>query len=108
MVAGVSKVMEKDQGFADGLPLPPGSPSHPLAQRKNPGAVTCPGFHPVPTYGGDTVLRLPRENGDERLRLRQLGERFMQIQYDAEALHAELREQTIIEALKALEGGQES
>ena len=79
-----------------------------LQQGDEPGNVTRQQGSPVPTYGGDTVLCLPCKNGDDRLRLRELGERFLQIQYDAEALPTEARERTIIEALKALEGGQES
>ena len=68
-----------------------------------PAAVAAGGPHPVPTYGGDTVLRLPPRGGDEREWLRELGERFMQIQYEAEDLPEAERVQRVIDALKLLE-----
>ena len=68
-----------------------------------PGQVAAFGAKPVPTFGGDTVLCLPSRGGDERERLRELGERFMQIQYNAEDLPEAERVARVIEALQTLE-----
>jgi nitrite reductase/ring-hydroxylating ferredoxin subunit len=61
--------------------------------------------NPIPTYGGDTVLRLLPDGGDDRARLRAIGERVMQIQFDAESLQGAERERTVIDAFRALETG---
>jgi nitrite reductase/ring-hydroxylating ferredoxin subunit len=59
--------------------------------------------NPVPTYGGDTVLHLPQTGTDDSSFLLEVGERVMQIQYDAESLSGETRDQAVIDALKLLE-----
>jgi hypothetical protein len=59
--------------------------------------------NPVPTYGGDSVLSIPTQAGDDSAELTEIGERVMQIQFDAEHLSGDHRDQTVIEALKALE-----
>lgn len=74
-----------------------------LEQGIEPTHVTAAGIAPVPTCGGDTVLHLPRIDDDERARLRELGERFMQIQFDAEDLPEAERIRHVVRALRALE-----
>ena len=58
---------------------------------------------PVPTYGGDTVLHLPATDGDDSASLIDIGERVMQIQFDAETLTGDERDQTVIDALQSIE-----
>jgi len=58
----------------------------------------------VPTYGCDTVLRLPNPPGrDERAFLRAAQEKIMALKFAAEALPGAERDQTIDQGLKALE-----
>ncbi len=57
---------------------------------------------PVPTYGGDTVLRLPAD-GDDRALLRRTGAAVMDLQFAAEDLEAGARDARIIASLKELE-----
>ncbi len=59
--------------------------------------------NPVPTCGGDTVLAIPPDRDDDRGRLIEVGERVMQIQFDAERLVGEARDREVIAALQALE-----
>jgi len=59
--------------------------------------------NPVPTYGGDTVLKLPVDGGDDSAFLREIGERVMQIQFEAEGLDGAERDRRVIDALQALE-----
>jgi len=59
--------------------------------------------NPVPTYGGDTVLKLPADGGDDSAFLREIGERVMQIQFEAEGLDGAERDRRVIDALQALE-----
>ena len=68
-----------------------------------PEHVTSFRANPIPTYGGDTVLHLPANGTDDSKFLSDIGERVMQIQYDAESLVGETRDQTVIDALKSLE-----
>ena len=65
-------------------------------------AATRDGTAAVPTYGGDTVLRIPPA-GDDRTLLRKAGAEAMAIQFAAEGLAGEDRDRQVIEALKALE-----
>jgi hypothetical protein len=60
---------------------------------------------PVPTYGGDTVLKIEADKKDDSARLNSVGERVMQCQFDAETLPGEVRVRTIVDALKTLESG---
>ncbi len=60
----------------------------------------------MPTYGGDTVLRLPPDPVDDRAALMAWGERFMQIQYDVDELPETERVAGVIEALRAMEAEQ--
>ncbi len=59
--------------------------------------------NPVPTYGGDSVLRIPAQADDDSTTLTEIGESVMQIQFDAETLSGDHRDQAVIEALKAFE-----
>ena len=59
--------------------------------------------NPVPTYGGDTVLHLPQKAEDDRSFLIDIGERVMQIQYDAESMSGAARDHSVIDALRSLE-----
>ncbi|MDH3762737.1 MAG: aromatic ring-hydroxylating dioxygenase subunit alpha [Gammaproteobacteria bacterium] len=59
--------------------------------------------NPIPTYGGDTVVRVPADGKDDAALLNEVGERVMQIQYDAEALVGDARDRQVIDAFKALE-----
>ncbi len=68
-----------------------------------PGQVSAFWQNPVPTYGGDTVLRLPAHTQDDREYLLEIGERVMQLQFDAESLQGEHRDRNVIDALKSLE-----
>ncbi|TNF88885.1 MAG: aromatic ring-hydroxylating dioxygenase subunit alpha [Gammaproteobacteria bacterium] len=74
-----------------------------LEQGRKPGQVTGLWPNPIPTYGGDTVLNVPPNGQDDSELLRQVGERVMQIQFDAEPLQGETRDQRVIDALKSLE-----
>ena len=58
---------------------------------------------PIPTYGGDTVLRIPSAGAEDTALLREIGERVMQMQFDVEALSGSERDQTVVESLKAYE-----
>jgi hypothetical protein len=59
--------------------------------------------NPIPTYGGDTVLRVPADGKDDAALLNDIGERVMQIQYDAEDLVGDARDRQVIDAFKSLE-----
>ena len=76
-----------------------------LENGREPGHVSDFWPNPVPTYGGDTVLRLPENGADDRVRLREVGERVMQIQFEAESLTGAERDRAVIDALKAFEAG---
>ena len=59
--------------------------------------------NPVPTYGGDTVLNIPVDAEDDNRRLRKIGDRVMEIQFDAESMVGRARDEAVIEAFKKLE-----
>ena len=59
--------------------------------------------NPVPTYGGDTVLNLPRKDKDDDQLLQEIGEAVMQIQFGAENMSGSQRDDKIIAAFKQLE-----
>jgi len=58
---------------------------------------------PAPTYGGDTVLRFPVGNGDDRKLLRDVAAAVMEIQFAAEDLTGAARDDQVIAGLKRLE-----
>ncbi len=59
--------------------------------------------NPVPTYGGDTVLNLPRRDKDDGQFLQEIGEAVMQVQFDAENMSGSQRDDKIVAAFKQLE-----
>ncbi len=59
--------------------------------------------NPIPTYGGDTVLRIPEAAQSDRERVTEVGEKVMQFQFDCESLSREERDQAVIDALVAFE-----
>ncbi|MGD8350935.1 MAG: aromatic ring-hydroxylating dioxygenase subunit alpha [Gammaproteobacteria bacterium] len=76
-----------------------------LAAGNEPAQVNDFRPNPVPTYGGDTVLRIPPNGGDDSALLREVGERVMQIQFGAEPLVGAERDRSVIDALGELEAG---
>jgi len=74
-----------------------------LEQGIKPDHVTGIWQNPIPTYGGDTVLRIPPDGQDDSARLQEAGEKVMQIQFEAESLTGATRDSNVIEALKSLE-----
>jgi len=62
--------------------------------------------NPVPTYGGDTVLSIPRGVKNDSKLLQEIDKAVMDIQFSAESLVGSARDKTIIEAMKNLESGQ--
>ena len=58
----------------------------------------------IPTYGGDTVLRIPRNgNPDESQTLSELAHAFMKMQYQADGLNEDERVRFVWERLTELE-----
>ena len=74
-----------------------------LQAGEEPEQVTGRWPNPVPTYGGDTVLHLPPVADNDRDYLIEIGERVLQIQFDAESVTGAARDERIIAALKQLE-----
>jgi nitrite reductase/ring-hydroxylating ferredoxin subunit len=74
-----------------------------LRDGREPDQPTALWPNPIPTYGGDTVLYLPRGPGDDSAFLRAVGERVMDIQFEAESLSGAARDVHVIERLKRLE-----
>ena len=58
---------------------------------------------PVPTFGGDSVLRLPKNGVDDRALLRKAGAAVLQAQFDAEDLAETERLEQVVAALKKIE-----
>ncbi len=61
--------------------------------------------NPVPTYGGDTVLNVPRNDEDDSQLLKSIGETVMKLQFEVEKMTGDERDQKVIDALKRLEAG---
>ena len=58
----------------------------------------------IPTYGGDTVLRIPRkDDSDESQTLSKLAHAFMSIQYQADDLGEDERVRFVCEKLTEME-----
>ena len=75
-----------------------------VAAGERPLRVTDLAPNPVPTYGGDSVLALPRDGEtDESGRFSRLAHAFMQMQYDADGLPEPERVAFVTGRLKALE-----
>jgi hypothetical protein len=79
-----------------------------LEQGIEPSHVTGSWPNPIPTYGGDTVLRVPRQAGGDNALLTEIGERVMQIQFEAESMSGAARDEAVIAALKSLEAKYQS
>jgi hypothetical protein len=59
---------------------------------------------PIPTFGGDTMLRIPEQEGrDDGAVLKEVAHKVAEIYMAADALTAEARETSIIENLKSYE-----
>ncbi len=74
-----------------------------LENGKSPAQVQNFWKNPVPTYGGDTVLHIPPSADDDSRFLLEIGQRVMQIQFEAESKTGAERDHTVIEALIKLE-----
>jgi hypothetical protein len=60
--------------------------------------------NPIPTYGGDTVLRLPQKVGRDDIVFRQdITKAVLKAQYDADGLVGDNRDAQVISALKHIE-----
>ena len=77
-----------------------------LASGGRPLRARANSFGTIPTYGGDTVLRMPRESADsEAEELSALAHRFIKIQYQVDDLAEVERIAAVKECLKELEVG---
>ena len=75
-----------------------------MAAGERPLRVTDRASSPVPTYGGDSVLAIPRDGeADESERFSRLAHAFMQMQFDADALPEPERVAFVTERLRVLE-----
>ena len=76
-----------------------------VAAGRAPMHVTAFRPNPVPTYGGDTVLRMPPVGaGDESARLSRLAHRLMELQYAADPLAEPERVALVTREMRELEG----
>lgn len=75
-----------------------------VARGEPPRQVTDLGLSPVPTYGGDTVLNMPRRGaGDEADGMSRLAYAFMNAQFEADGLAEPERLELVVQRLKILE-----
>ena len=74
-----------------------------LENGEEPGHVVADFQNPVPTYGGDTVLRVPADENDDSALMRDIGEKVMQMQFDVETIKGDDRDNRVIDNLKNLE-----
>jgi len=75
-----------------------------VAEGGAPGRATDLGLLPLPTYGGDTVLKAPRRNQeDESEQLSRLAHAFMDLQFEADAMAEPQRVAFVTDGLKKLE-----
>ncbi len=75
-----------------------------VAQGTQPMMATDLGLTPVPTYGGDTVLAMPRRNDeDESEELSTLAHAFVDVQFEADSMPESQRVAFVTDRLKALE-----
>ena len=61
------------------------------------------GPNPVPTYGGDSVLTIPKCGDDESAELSKLAQAFMGAQFEADSMPEPERIEFVTARLKALE-----
>ena len=60
--------------------------------------------NPIPTYGGDTVLRMPpKGDGEDTKYLQSIAKAVLQTQYDADKLVGDARDEHVCAALKRIE-----
>ena len=79
-----------------------------VAAGERPLRVTDLASNPVPTYGGDSVLTLPRNgetDADDSERFGELAHAFMQMQFEADGLPEPERVAFVTGRLQALESG---
>ena len=75
-----------------------------LAQGEEPPRATDPALLPLPTYGGDTVLKMPRRDAeDESEELSRLAHAFMNLQFEADAMPESQRMAFVTGGLKKFE-----
>ena len=80
-----------------------------MQRAKGPDHATSIWPNPIPTYGGDTVLRLPPANADnagdadDAAELERIGQAVMELQFAAEGLSGATRDEAVITGLQALE-----
>jgi len=74
-----------------------------LAEGTEPQQPTAAWPSPIPTYGGDTVLRLPLDRNDDRAFLQRVEAAVMEAQFAAEHLSGDERDGHVIDGLKRLE-----
>jgi hypothetical protein len=58
---------------------------------------------PVPTYGGDTVLNIPKNNDDENSFLSELAHEFVKIQFEVDGKPEEERIKIVVNKLKEIQ-----
>tara|TARA_B110000459_G_scaffold194863_1_gene234744 strand:- start:682 stop:2052 length:1371 start_codon:yes stop_codon:yes gene_type:complete len=58
---------------------------------------------PVPTYGGDTVLNIPKNNDDENSFLSELAHEFVKIQFEVDGKPEEERVKIVVNKLKEIQ-----
>lgn len=75
-----------------------------VANGQEPGRATDLALTPVPTYGGDTVLTMPRAgSGEESDALSTLAREFMEAQFEADEMPESRRVEFVIDRLQTLE-----
>ena len=75
-----------------------------VTQNSTPARARGSNSLPIPTYGGDTVLRIPQTRlQDDECTLRKLAHGFMEIQYKADSMDEKERVQFVQEKLVELE-----
>ena len=75
-----------------------------VQKSKIPDRASASKVRPIPTYGGDTVLRIPRiGDQDESQILSELAHAFMAIQYQADDMNEDERIRFVCEKLTELE-----
>ena len=74
-----------------------------VADGKRPMMATDLGPNPVPTYGGDSVLTIPKFGDDESAELSKLAQAFMGAQFEADSMPEPERIEFVTARLKALE-----
>ena len=75
-----------------------------LAQGEKPAGAGDAALLPLPTYGGDTVLKMPRRDAeDESEELSKLAHAFMDVQFEADAMPESQRLAFVTDRLKTFE-----